>query len=397
MKSRLFLVTFLLVLWGGVTFGQGRGTEKRITASFSGIPLSEAIGTIEKTSGYTFFYDAKKTDLTQKVSLSARNMPIAEAISSMLKTTNLGFEIANMQVVLFLKEKKPAAPQSKEIDATGKVTDHEGNPLVGVTVVTETGNRGTTTGNDGRFFIRVPQGAYLIFSYLGYENQTLKAVLGMSVTLKEDSKSMEAVVVVGYGTQKKANLLGHPVVLDPVGAGASQLRTDTANRLLREVKFTVIRGNISEVKTLASGAGTTKGVDADVADRVTEENLDGAVAFAKAFAAKTGAVVAITGAIDIVADGTKAYCIRNGHPMMSAITGTGCQLSALTAAFITANPGQPLEAAAAAVCAMGLAGEIAHARLTPLDGNATYRNYIIDAIYNMTPAQLEEGAKYEVR
>ena len=134
-----------------------------------------------------------------------------------------------------------------------------------------------------------------------------------------------------------------------------------------------------------------------MADWVTEENLDGAVAFAKAFAAKTGAVVAITGAIDIVADGAKAYCIRNGHPMMSAITGTGCQLSALTAAFITANPGQPLEAAAAAVCAMGLAGEIAHARLTPLDGNATYRNYIIDAIYNMTPAQLEEGAKYEVR
>ena len=177
-------------------------------------------------------------------------------------------------------------------------------------------------------------------------------------------------------------------------------RTSTTipmDRLLDEVRFTVIRGNISEVKTLASGAGTTKGVDADVADRVTEENLDGAVAFAKAFAAKTGAVVAITGAIDIVADGAKAYCIRNGHPMMSAITGTGCQLSALTAAFITANPSQPLEAAAAAVCAMGLAGEIAHARLTPLDGNATYRNYIIDAIYNMTPAQLEEGAKYEVR
>ena len=182
-----------------------------------------------------------------------------------------------------------------------------------------------------------------------------------------------------------------------MGAGASALRTETAYRLLDEVRFTVIRGNISEVKTLASGAGTTKGVDADVADRVTEENLDGAVAFAKAFAAKTGAVVAITGAIDIVADGAKAYCIRNGHPMMSDITGTGCQLSALTAAFITANPGQPLEAAAAAVCAMGLAGEIAHARLTPLDGNATYRNYIIDAIYNMTPAQLEEGAKYEVR
>ena len=187
------------------------------------------------------------------------------------------------------------------------------------------------------------------------------------------------------------------MVLDPVGAGASQLRTDTANRLLREVKFTVIRGNISEVKTLASGAGTTKGVDADVADKVTEENLDSAVAFAKAFAARTGAVVAITGAIDIVADAHKAYCIRNGHPMMSSITGTGCQLSALTAAFVTANPDQPLEAAVAAVCAMGLAGEIAHSRLSPLDGNSTYRNYIIDAVYNMTPAQLEEGATYEVR
>ena len=192
-----------------------------------------------------------------------------------------------------------------------------------------------------------------------------------------NSRTIESMLRAG----KKANALGHPVVLDPVGAGASTLRTETAYRLLDEVRFTVIRGNISEVKTLASGAGTTKGVDADVADRVTEENLDGAVAFAKAFAAKTGAVVAITGAIDIVADGAKAYCIRNGHPMMSAITGTGCQLSALTAAFITANPGQPLEAAAAAVCAMGLAGEIAHARLTPLDGNATYRNYIIDAIY----------------
>ena len=195
----------------------------------------------------------------------------------------------------------------------------------------------------------------------------------------------------------KANALGHVVLLDPVGAGASALRTNTAVELMEKIKFTVIRGNISEIKTLASGAGTTKGVDADVADRVTEENLDGAVAFAKAFAAKTGAVVAITGAIDIVADGAKAYCIRNGHPMMSAITGTGCQLSALTAAFVTANPDQPLEAAAAAVCAMGLAGEIAHKRLTPQDGNATYRNYIIDAIYNMTPAQLEEGAKYEVR
>ena len=117
-----------------------------------------------------------------------------------------------------------------------------------------------------------------------------------------NSRTVTSMLLAG----KKANQLGHPVVLDPVGAGASHLRTDTAFRLLREVQFTVIRGNISEIKTLASGAGTTKGVDADVADKVTEENLDSAVAFAKAFAARTGAVIAITGAIDIVADAQKS-------------------------------------------------------------------------------------------
>ena len=196
---------------------------------------------------------------------------------------------------------------------------------------------------------------------------------------------------------KRANQLNHPVVLDPVGAGASELRTKTAMQFLEEVKFTVIRGNISEIKTLASGSGTTKGVDADIADKVTEENLDDVVAFAKAFAEKNGAVIAITGAVDIVADNKKAYCIRNGHPMMSSVTGTGCQLSAMTAAFVAANPDHPLEAAAAAISAMGYAGEVAHSRLTEMDGNSTYRNYIIDAIYNMTPEMLEKGANYEVR
>ncbi len=208
-----------------------------------------------------------------------------------------------------------------------------------------------------------------------------------------NSRTIPAMHIAG----KKANQLSHPVVLDPVGAGASDLRTQTALALLEDVHFTVIRGNISEIKTLALGSGSTKGVDADVADRVTEENLDTAVAFAKSFAQKTGSIIAITGAIDIVADSEKAYCIRNGHPMMASITGTGCQLSALTAAFVTANPTTPLEATAAAVCAMGLAGELAHQRLTALDGNSSYRNYIIDAIYHMIPEQLQGGAKYELR
>ena len=195
---------------------------------------------------------------------------------------------------------------------------------------------------------------------------------------------------------RKANALGHPVVLDPVGAGASALRTKTAKELIENVNFTVIRGNISEIKALALGTGGARGVDADVADKVTKENLPQAVAFAKEFAKQTGAVIAITGAIDIVADGEKAYCIYNGHPMMSSITGTGCQLSAITAAYVTANPEMPLEAVAAAVCLMGVCGEKAFARQTEADGNAAYRNYIIDAIYHLTGEELEKLAKYDV-
>lgn len=196
---------------------------------------------------------------------------------------------------------------------------------------------------------------------------------------------------------KKANELGHAVLLDPVGAGASAFRTETALKLIQEIKFDVIRGNISEIKTLALGSGTTKGVDADVADAVTEENLDQSIAFVKTFAEKMGCIIAVTGAIDLVSDGTKCYVIRNGRLEMGKITGTGCQLSGVMTAFITANPEEKLKAAAAAVCTMGLAGEIGFSRMQEGDGNSTYRNRIIDAIYNMDQKTLDEGAKYEVR
>ena len=196
---------------------------------------------------------------------------------------------------------------------------------------------------------------------------------------------------------KKAAELGHVLLLDPVGAGASALRTNTAVELMGELPFTVIRGNISEIKTLALGSGTTKGVDADVADAVTDANLDNAVAFVKDFAAKSGAIVAVTGAIDLVSDGKTCYVIRNGRPEMGKITGTGCQLSGMMTAFVVANPDHKLEAAAAAVCAMGLAGEIGWSRMAEGDGNSTYRNRIIDAIYNMDGATLDGGAKYELR
>ena len=196
---------------------------------------------------------------------------------------------------------------------------------------------------------------------------------------------------------KKANALGHIVLLDPVGAGASRLRTDTANRLMQEVRFDAVRGNISEIKTLCTGSGSTKGVDADAVDAVTEANLDNGVQLVKTFAAQTGCIIAVTGAIDLVSDGARCWCIRNGRAEMSRITGTGCQLSALMTAFLVANPDRKLDAAAAAVCMMGLAGEIGWANMQPGDGNSTYRNRIIDAIFNMTGDALEEGAKYELR
>ena len=208
-----------------------------------------------------------------------------------------------------------------------------------------------------------------------------------------NQRSIQGMFVAG----RKARELGHVILLDPVGAGASALRTNTAVRIMDELNPTIIRGNISEIKTLALGSGTTKGVDADAADAVTDANLEQMVAFAKDFAKKSGSLVAITGAIDLVADGETCYVIRNGRPEMGKITGTGCQLSGMMTAFLVANPDNRLEAAAAAVCAMGLAGEIGYARLQEGEGNSTYRNRIIDAIYNMTGAELNEGAKYEVR
>lgn len=195
----------------------------------------------------------------------------------------------------------------------------------------------------------------------------------------------------------KAGELGRPVVLDPVGVGASALRLRTAQDLMARVPFTVLRGNVSELRALTGGQEHTRGVDAGGADAVTEAELERGVAFAKGTARRTGTVVAVTGAIDLVSDGEQCVVIRNGRPEMGLVTGTGCQLSALTAACLAASPEHPLEAAAAAVCAMGVAGELAWARMSHQDGNATYRDRIIDAVCRMDGAALEKGANYEMR
>ena len=209
-----------------------------------------------------------------------------------------------------------------------------------------------------------------------------------------NARTIESMLLAG----RKAADLAHPAVLDPVGAGASALRTGTALQIMQDVRPCVLRGNISEVKAVANAGGSTQGVDAAAADRVTEDNLDQAVVFAQGFSRQTGAVVAITGAIDIVADGSKAYVIRNGTALMSRVTGTGCMLSVLIGAFCAANPDHLLEATAAAVAAMGLCGELAQRKLQQVDGGtATYRTLIIDCMSKLDGATLAGGAKVEIR
>ena len=206
-----------------------------------------------------------------------------------------------------------------------------------------------------------------------------------------DAQSIEGMKVAGATATK----VGDPIVLDPVGAGASKLRTETAGMLLDNYDVKVIRGNMSEMKALAGAAAATRGVDANPDDAVTDDNLAESAAFAKALAEKTGAVIAITGAIDIVADANTAYAIRNGVPIMGKITGTGCMLSCITAAYAVANPDMLLEAVVAAVAGMGVAGEIAATRMQPVDGNASLRTYIIDALFNMNARALEAVARIE--
>ena len=204
---------------------------------------------------------------------------------------------------------------------------------------------------------------------------------------------VEAMLLAG----KKANELGIPVVLDPVAAGVTTLRREASARLLSDLRFAVIRGNASEIKALAGGGSGGSGVDVSAADAVTEENLSRTVELARGLARRTGAVAAVSGAVDIVTDGEETILLRGGCPTMARITGSGCMLTALTGAFCAASPGRPLAAAAAAMAAMGAAGEMAEARrLQNSTGNATFRNDLIDAVFNLTETQLIQGVRYEI-
>ena len=203
----------------------------------------------------------------------------------------------------------------------------------------------------------------------------------------------EAMLIAG----KEANRLGVPVILDPVAVGFTTLRRATCARLLEEIRFTVIRGNASEIRALARREAGGSGVDAAAADAITEDTLPAADALCRDLARRTGAVVALSGAVDLLTDGTTTVLLRNGSPTMGRITGSGCMLSALMGAFCGASPDRPLSAAAAAAAAMDLAGETAEAlRLQKGTGNATFRIDLIDAVFNFTEDQLTQGVRYEI-
>jgi len=176
-----------------------------------------------------------------------------------------------------------------------------------------------------------------------------------------------------------------PIVLDPVGAGATRLRTETALRLVEEVRPGVIRGNASEILSLAEAGGATKGVDATLG---VDEARDTAIALAR----RTGALVAVTGPVDFITDGERQLQVANGHPLMARVTGTGCVCSALVAAFAAVQP-QPLLATLSALTVYGIAGELAAATAP---GPGTFRQRLIDALDAISPDQVRELARISV-
>ena len=203
---------------------------------------------------------------------------------------------------------------------------------------------------------------------------------------------LDAMVLAG----READRLGKPIILDPVGAGSTALRRDAVRRLLSEVRFSVIRGNASEIRYLAGRESCGSGVDVSGIDEITEENLDSAVSMTAALAKRLGSVIAVSGRIDVVSDGKETCILRNGCATMARITGSGCMLTSLIGAFCGAYE-DAFSAACAAMAVMGISGEMAEKkRLQNGTGNAAFRNDLIDAVFNMTQEQLEQGVRYEI-
>jgi hydroxyethylthiazole kinase len=184
-----------------------------------------------------------------------------------------------------------------------------------------------------------------------------------------------------------AGARGIPVVLDPVGAGATAYRTETSRRLLDEVRVTVLRGNAGEVATLAGAEAEVRGVES------MSTGLEPA-ALARTAARGLGLVASVTGPIDNVSDGERSLAVANGHPLLATVTGTGCISSALTGCFLAAKPEEPLEAAAEALAALGVAAEDAAAGA---DGPGTFHARLYDALAALDPDTLDGRARISER
>ncbi|UYZ34476.1 hydroxyethylthiazole kinase [Clostridium beijerinckii] len=202
-------------------------------------------------------------------------------------------------------------------------------------------------------------------------------------TLNE--RTIESMIASG----KKANELNIPVVFDPVGAGASDFRNSTTKRLLEEVKISVLRGNMSEIKFISGLGSTTKGVDASENDARTGN--DEGVDVAKSLAKKLQCTVAITGATDIISDGERVVILENGTKMLSNVTGTGCMTTALIGAFCGAGSDYFI-GAVSGIISMGISGEIALDKAGKI-GTGSFHIAIIDAIRNLTSNIIEKMNK----
>jgi hydroxyethylthiazole kinase len=239
---------------------------------------------------------------------------------------------------------------------------------------------------------------YVVMQYTANALLALGAspVMAHAVEEMEEMASLADALVLNIGTLSRpwiegmlaaggtASRRGIPIILDPVGAGATRLRTDTAVRLLDECRVTVLRGNASEVLAVAQGAGGTRGVDA--AHRV-EDAMEAGGELAR----WRRLVVAITGAVDHVTDGSCALRVRNGHSAMGRITGSGCTATAVIAAFCAVNT-RALEATASALAFFGIAGEHA-ARRSTLPG--TFGTALIDMLHAVTPDRVADEARIE--
>src|SRR5918994_1228036 len=189
---------------------------------------------------------------------------------------------------------------------------------------------------------------------------------------------IEAMVAAG----RAANARGVPVVLDPVGAGATRYRTETARRILGEVDVTVLRGNAGEVATLVGVEAEVRGVESIGAGSDAGE-------LARAAARSLRVVASVTGPVDHVSDGERTLSVANGHVLLAAVSGTGCMSSAITGCFLAAKPEAPLEAAAEALAAFGVAAEDAAATA---HGPGTFHAQLYDALASLAPDVLDGRA-----